>query len=85
MSLPNWKGASELYSVAYRILERMARDGHGTAPRIHKRTLRVLRQGSTSTEMDTLIKALNKGDEEEVKGLLLSYPYDRYRFLKAAQ
>lgn len=48
-NLPNWRGASAVYSKAYRILERMAQGG----------------------DKDTLIDALNKGNEEQIKGLLL--------------
>lgn len=60
MSLPTWAGASSAYSRAYRTLERMARNGH-----VSKRHV--------SEEMHDLIEALNEGNEERIKGLLLHY------------
>lgn len=61
-NLPDWPGASRCYSRAYRLLERMAEQGH-------------VRKGffgcTPSFEMDKLIEALSKGDEEVIKGMLL--------------
>jgi hypothetical protein len=61
-NLPSWPGASVVYSRCYRLLGRMARNGH-----VARRRGRCV----TSAEMDTIIDALNRGDEEYLKGILL--------------
>lgn len=67
-NLPKWPGASEVYSKAYRILEATARAGHVTQTKVRgKVTCHV------SEDMDRLIKALGRGDEEEIKGLVLEH------------
>lgn len=54
-NLPAWPGASACYSKAYRILAAMG-----------------LREGrALSFDRVRLIEALDRGDEEEIKGLLL--------------
>jgi hypothetical protein len=61
-NLPNWPGACEVYSRAYKVLENMAGRGH----------VMVLGMRShVSDDMSKLIFALNRGDEEVIKGLLL--------------
>lgn len=70
-NLPSWNGASAVYRKAYRTLALMAQAGH------------VLKSGRLgicypSQDMRDLITALDKGDEEQIKGLLLMtwvYPY----------
>jgi hypothetical protein len=62
-NLPNWPGASEVYSRAYKVLENMAGRGHVTI--LGKNTRLV------SESMRLLIAALKDGDEEVIKGLLL--------------
>ncbi len=61
-NLPDWPKASVVYSRCYRLLERMAASGH-----VEKRRGRCY----PSPEMDRLIEALNKGEEEYLKGILL--------------
>lgn len=61
-NLPNWPGASEVYSRAYKVLENMAGRGHVTV---------LGRRSHVSDDMNKLIFALNRGDEEVIKGLLL--------------
>ena len=65
--VPSWRGADAAYSKAYRILEKMGRshvqidrDRRGRPIRCHP-----------SDEMRDLVDALNKGDEERIKGLIL--------------
>lgn len=62
-NLPNWPGASHCYSKAYRILESMLKRAY-----THK-----IRPYYDWPSFDSirLVEALNKGDEEEIKGLLL--------------
>jgi len=73
-NLPNWPSASAVYSKAYRVLERMAERGHATPGSTYKtrtgKTVTVT-QGHVSDDMARLIDALNAGDEETIKGLLL--------------
>ncbi len=75
-NLPKWPGAAKLYSRAYATLEEMGRSGHAKPALV--RQGKVVQQGIVSIEMDTLIKALDSGNEEQIKGLLLQthiYPY----------
>jgi len=67
-NLPEWSGAQHCYSKAYKVLENMASRGHVTKGRS---------QCFVSDEMTDLIKALDKGDEETIKGLLA---YDHIYF-----
>lgn len=60
--LPSWTGAREVYRKAYALLERMGASGHAT-----KRGRAV----DISADMSAIIAALNCGDEERIKGLLL--------------
>ena len=64
-NLPAWPGASKVYSKAYRVLERMSRN---TKVNYHRG--RYICDGP-SDDMQALIDALNEGDEERIKGLLL--------------
>lgn len=68
-NLPDWPGADAVYATANAILARMGRRGHAT-PAVTRRG-RVVAPGTVSDEMRALIDALNKGDEETIKGLLL--------------
>lgn len=68
-NLSEWPGAAAVYSKAHAILTRMGRRGHAT-PAITRRG-RVVEPGVVSDEMRALIDALNRGDEETIKGLLL--------------
>ncbi len=61
-NLPTWKSASAVYRKAYRTLELMAERGH--VKRGHHCCY-------PSQDMRDLIDALNKGDEEQIKGLLI--------------
>ena len=65
-NLPNWNGASVVYSKAYRMLGNMARRGC---------SVRNYQRGGyrcfVNDDMTDLISALSKGDEEKIKGLLL--------------
>ena len=77
--LPTWTGSSAAYSKAYRILEKMGRNGHVT-PYTYRPVGRDLKgrvimgmQMHVSQEMRDFIDALNKGDEETIKGLNLKY------------
>ena len=76
MSLPSWPGADAAYSKAYRIMEQMAKRGHviecvPARKRIKGRStpLRV----TVSDELQAYIDALNKGDEERIKGFNLQF------------
>lgn len=77
-AVPSWSGADAVYSRAYKVLAKMGGSGHATAPT--KRRGKIVASGSASEDMRKLIDALNAGDEEEIKGLLLQY---RDRFPEA--
>ena len=79
-NLPSWRGDSAVYSKAYAVLARMGRTGHVTPHVYHRNVGRNLKgkciSGMTmapSEDMNDLIEALNKGNEERIKGLLLLY------------
>jgi hypothetical protein len=60
-NLPQWAGASVCYSRAYAMLAHMS-----------KTHVSIVRgQCRVSEDMRRIIDALNKGDEEQIKGLLL--------------
>ena len=65
-NLPDWPGASVCYSRAYRLLEAWARNGGVTVARSWKGN-----RCYPSDRMVDLIDALNRGDEEVIKGTLL--------------
>lgn len=69
-NLPKWAGAESCYSRAYAMLERMATTG-GHVTR-HPATRRRAAYCTTTAEMDSIIDALNKGDEERIKAALLA-------------
>jgi hypothetical protein len=77
-NLPMWNGASKCYSRAYRILETMARRGHVKPGRVPKRKSCYPYTATVSDDMQRLIDALNTGNEEEIKGLLLLPYYTDY-------
>jgi len=68
MAVPSWPGADACYSRAYRVLDALAKAGHV------KRVKRGRHMTcEPSEDMNELIDALNRGDEERIKGLLLQY------------
>ena len=75
-NLPNWDGASAVYSRCYRFLELMAQNGH-----VSQSYWRGKPTCTTSEEMDLLVSALNEGDEERLKGLVMLYR-DRFSYLR---
>ena len=68
-NLPKWPAAEAVYRKAYRLLEKMAASGHVQR--------RKAGRGRTvcfpSEEMNDLIEALDSGNEERIKGLLMHY------------
>jgi len=70
--LPAWPGASGAYTRAYRILEGMARAGH-VQPITKGHKSRRAYRSDVSDDMRDFIDALNKGDEERIKGYNLQY------------
>lgn len=67
-NLPNWPGADVTYERAAKILDALAKKGHVRVERIGRRV-----ECTPSDDMNTLIAAMNKGDEETLKGLVLHY------------
>lgn len=73
-NLPKWPGAEAVYRRAYRMLEKMGASGHVTRRKTHRP--KGASSGYTcfpSEEMNDLIEALQKGNEERIKGLLMIY------------
>lgn len=69
-NLPSWPGASEVYSRAYSMLGSMAANGHVTKIKIGKKRAYSCH---VSDDMRDLIDALDKGDEERIKGLIINF------------
>lgn len=72
-NLPVWgnipkKQIAAVYSKAYRELEKMARNGHVTPVKNRKGETT---HAHVSEEMKSLIEALDKGDENKIKGILM--------------
>lgn len=73
-SLPAWPGAEVCYERAYRLLAWMGRNGHVQLVPIPSRGARGRRvQSVPSAEMRAVVEALARGNEEEIKGILLRY------------
>jgi len=79
-NLPNWPGASHCYSRARRLLQYMAdrcvpeRDGTPMPRSNARRSIgRTTSWIVCTPDMQSLIDALNAGDEETIKGLLLRH------------
>jgi hypothetical protein len=72
-NLPTWAGASKCYSRAYKVLEVMAKNAPGIPMPLSRPHKPYERKSSIvrTDEMDKLIKALDAGDEEIIKGILL--------------
>jgi len=79
-NLPNWPGASHCYSRARRLLQYMAdrcvpkRDGTPMPRSDARRSIgRTTSRIVCTHDMQSLIDALNAGDEETIKGMLLRH------------
>ena len=75
-NLPNWPGEDVVYSKAYRVLEEiqqkyMAGNTKNKSARGWKKYLK--KTNWPPVEVQDLIDALNKGDEEFLKGALMQY------------
>jgi hypothetical protein len=68
-NLPTWPGAAAAYSLAYKITGNMARSRRHVTVRYN--WLGKPCGSSPSDELKDYIDALNKGDEERIKGLNL--------------
>lgn len=69
-NLPDWPGADICYSRAYRLLECMAKKGHATPAQTNRRG-RAVFAGYVSDDMKS---ALDSGDEESIKGMMIHAP-----------
>lgn len=70
--LPCWPGAEHCYSRAYQLLERWGAANYTAAVANFKgKHRRVGGCPAPTDEMKSLIDALNKGDEEKIKGILM--------------
>lgn len=75
--LPQWEGASKTYSLAYKMLEIMNQDAYAAFAR--RRNPRKRDRYSPPEDAVNLIKALEEGDEELIKGLILAPRLDKVR------
>jgi hypothetical protein len=74
-NLPSWKNADRVYSNAYKMLESMAKNGHVQIEKNLNRQVNTYPKTHcvVSDDMNNLIEALDNGNEEEIKGLMLLY------------
>jgi len=75
-NLPNINGASVVYGRALRILEHI--NAREYARQVEANKGRKLRSYRPPYDADLLVNAMNKGDEEMLKGLVASYAYHIY-------
>lgn|GEM_PF-3872156 len=69
---PTWPGASACYSRAYRLLDAMGQAEYRRLTSGKNSKLRG-RFICRTDDMDALIEALNSGDEQQIKALLLDH------------
>jgi len=82
-NLPKWKGADRVYSYLYRVLEKMGLENWQAELATSKKRRRKIKKSPAPTEdMVMIIKALNKGDEESLKGIQMHYKTVRYLTVK---
>ncbi len=75
-NMPNINGASTVYSRALRILAHINALEYARQKTANKG--RALRSYRPPYDADLLITAMNKGDEETLKGLIATYAYEIY-------
>lgn len=77
--IKSWLGEDVVYSTAYKVLNWMglnlkrSKGKWGPTGRDLKRKIIYNNPVNVPEDQDRLIKALDRGDEEEIKGLLLLY------------
>jgi len=76
--LPIWQHSDKVYSYLYSVLEKLGQDAWKQEVARAKKTRRKVKGITPTDEMDDIIKALDKGDEEELKGLQLKYKTQNY-------
>lgn len=79
LDMPTWPAASSVYSRACAILALMAKSGHVQKVRKGGRQVGAVR----SPEMESFIDALNRGDEEAIRGCIAAHDHLLYK--KTAQ
>ena len=73
-ALPKWKGADQVYSRLYALLDKMGADAWKAEVARAKKARRKPNPNSVvSDDMKATTDALNKGDEEQLKGLVHKY------------
>jgi len=88
-NLPKWQGAAHCYSRAYRLLEQWGAANYAAAASAlkgrHRRVGGVLVMPCPvpTDEMKSLTDALQRGDEEKIKGILLLGDSYRTVFVEA--
>jgi len=71
--VPDWSGADAVYSNLYKVLEELgAANWEAEVARAKKRRVKPKSPRPTE-EMETIMEALNSGDEEQLKALHLEY------------
>lgn len=72
-NLPDWPGADHVYSYLYKVLEQLgAENWKAEVERAKKRRVKPKPPRPTS-DMETIMDALGKGDEEQLKALQMKY------------
>lgn len=75
---PRWPGADAVYSYLYRVLERMGKENwQAEVARAKKKRSRPKPPRPTD-DMEEIMKALDGGDEETLKGIQMRYKTRRY-------
>jgi len=74
MALPKWPGAEYAYKTAYKILDAMGKAGYEAHTAMQKKLPKSKQtRYSPSEDMRDFIDALDKGNEEKIKGYNLMF------------
>jgi hypothetical protein len=77
-SIPEWPGASAVYSTLYKVLDNMgAENWKAEVARAKKKRVKP-RPPHPTDDMEAIMRALDAGDEESLKALQLKYKVSRY-------
>lgn len=71
-NLPEWNGADAVYQRCAVIADHMAKNGHVKAP-VFTKGGRIKSQSFVSEELEDLIAAMDRGDEEYLKDVALRH------------
>ena len=75
MALPSWPGAEHVYRTLNKVAEKLCADAYAKQLAAHRKRGRkgLPKTFTPPDEAEEIIRALNKGDEETLKGIQMRY------------